>query len=209
MPATPDELQLPTFTDRPIFVIVGTIEARKNHMLLLRVWERLVQRLGDQTPELVIIGQRGWEAEDVFARLDRMDPARDHVHEMGRCDDATMLALIRRARALLMPSYIEGFGIPVIEALQQGTPVIATNLAVYRELAGDAPLYLAPDDDAAWEDAIISFVKDSPARKQKVADLCHYSPPDWERHFATVEEFLRNLGISKDRLDTLIYPKRK
>lgn len=192
-PAPVEGSALPAFTKRPCFVIVGTIEARKNHLLLLRVWERLVRRLGDQAPELVIIGQRGWEADDVFAWLDRVDPARDHVHELGRCDDATMLALIRRARALLMPSYIEGFGIPVIEALQQGTPVIANNLPVYRELAGDAPLYLDPDDVAAWEEAIIAFTDDSPARRDQMAALRNYCPPDWDQHFAIVEDFLRKL----------------
>ena len=178
---------------RTRFVCIGTIEVRKNHLLLLRVWQRLIAKLGAQAPELILIGQRGWEADDVFALLDGDANLRSHVRELGRCDDGEMLALLAGARALLMPSLAEGYGIPVVEALQQGTPVLAADLPVYRELAGDIPEYLDPQDVGAWEAAVLTFMEDGPRRDRQLAAFPHWQPPGWAAHFAQVEEFLAGL----------------
>ncbi|HYC94416.1 MAG TPA: glycosyltransferase family 1 protein, partial [Sphingomicrobium sp.] len=86
-------------SDRPYFVMVGTIEARKNHWLILQVWAELVSRLGAKAPELVIIGQRGWEADAAIAILDNLGPLSGHVRELGRCDDESMERLIAGAQA--------------------------------------------------------------------------------------------------------------
>ena len=142
----------PMVLDRPYFITVGTIEGRKNHALLLRIWQRLAQRLGSKTPLLLIVGQRGWEAAEALAMLDGCAALRDHVHELGRCEDRELANYIAGARALLMPSFVEGFGLPVAEALQLGTPVIASGLAVYREFAGEIPSYLDPIDAAGWDE---------------------------------------------------------
>lgn len=191
-----DEQAAPARIDppaRPCFVTIGTIEARKNHLLLLHIWERLAARLGDQTPELVLVGQRGWEADDVFALLDRSPRLRGHVRELGRCDDATMLAMIDSARAVLLPSFIEGFGIPLIEALQRGTPVIASDQPVFREIAGDIPLYLDPLDGQGWETAIRDFLGDCPERQRQLAAIPHFRPHSWDDHFDRVEVWLSEL----------------
>lgn len=178
---------------RPYFVMIGTIEARKNHLLSLRVWERLARDLGPAAPELVLVGQRGWEADEVFALLDHSPQLRGHVRELGRCDDATMLAWLGGARALLMPSFIEGFGIPVIEALQRGVPVIASDLPVFREIAGEIPLYLDPHDDAGWEAAIRAYCGDAPDRVRQLALLPQFRAPTWADHFAKVDAWLSGL----------------
>ncbi len=180
-------------TSRPYFVMIGTIEARKNHLLLLRLWERLAREPGPAAPELVLIGQRGWEADAVFALLDHSPLLKDHVRELGRCDDATMLAWLDGARALLMPSFIEGFGIPVIEALQRGVPVIASDLPVFREIAGDIPLYLDPDDAAGWEAAVRAYCTDAPDRARQLALLPRFRAPGWADHFAKVDGWLARL----------------
>src|SRR5207249_1429304 len=79
-----------TANDRPTFIILGTIEARKNHLMLLHVWTRLVQLLGPDAPRLLIIGQRGWECERVFNLLDRSDDLKCAVTEIGHCDDGML-----------------------------------------------------------------------------------------------------------------------
>lgn len=179
--------------DRPTFVMIGTIEARKNHRLLLDLWSRLVEAGGDQAPDLVLIGQRGWEADDVFAMLDGSPQLKGHVHELGRCDDATMLAWLGQARALLMPSFIEGFGIPVIEALQHGVPVIASDLPVFREIAGDIPLYLDPQDGPGWQAAIHDYCSDCGDRTRQIAAMPAFVAPTWADHFAKVDAWLATL----------------
>ena len=171
------------------FVMVGTIEARKNHALILNVWAALVATLGDQAPRLVIIGQRGWEAEEAFRKLDDLGPLAGKVQELRRCSDADMHGWIAGARALLMPSFAEGFGLPLIEALQLGTPVIASDLAVFREIAGDLPCYVDPADHDSWKDAIFALSRDNGRRECRTS----FQPPTWTEHFCIVERFLEAL----------------
>jgi len=179
--------------DRPYFVTVGTIEGRKNHILLLQLWRQLVLRLGSKAPRLIIVGQRGWEAEHALAMLDRCDILRGHVREMARCDDDALARLVKGARAVLMPSFAEGFGLPVVEALQLGTPVIASDLPVFREIAGDIPTYLSPIDGIGWEQAILGFLGDSPERQRQIADMAGFTASGWPSHFAQVESWLKTL----------------
>jgi len=180
---------------KPTFVALGTIEGRKNHLLLLTIWSRLVDRLGSEAPRLLIIGQRGWEAEQVFDLLDHSEKLRDHVIELNHCSDEEVAGYLSSARALLFPSFAEGYGLPLVEALAARVPVIASDLPVFRELCGDLPVYLRPDDDSAWEAAILDFAKpDSAARARQVEGMAAYCPPTWEEHFSSVEAWLQTLG---------------
>jgi glycosyltransferase involved in cell wall biosynthesis len=179
----------PFVVDRPYFVIVGTIEGRKNHMLLLEVWKQLIEEMGDAAPILVIVGQRGWKAEAAEALLESPE-LRAHVRELGTCSDAELGGWLKGARALLMPSFAEGFGLPVIEALQGGTPVIAGHLPVYREVVGDIPLYLDQGDGEEWKSAISSFISDCPERERQNRAIEGFRAPDWPAHFAAVELWL-------------------
>ncbi len=184
---------LPTRLERPHFVTVGTIEGRKNHLMLLEIWSRLAMDMGTSAPLLLIIGQRGWEADAAIAMLKRPELA-GHVRELGRCGDRELAAAIAGARALLMPSFAEGFGLPVIEALELRTPVIASDLPVYREIVGDIPTYLPPDDDGAWEQTIRGFIDDAPERTRQMHAMERFRPPDWGGHFERVEKWLGGLG---------------
>jgi glycosyltransferase involved in cell wall biosynthesis len=177
----------------PWFVTVGTIEGRKNHALLLQVWQRLARALGEATPRLVIVGQRGWEADAARAMLDRDPLLRRHVSEYPQADDATLAGLVAGARALLMPSFAEGFGLPVIEALRLGTPVIASDLPVFREIAGNIPLFLDPTDGPRWHAAIQAYTGEDPDRARQIAAMADWRAPDWDGHFAQVEDWLAQI----------------
>lgn len=179
----------------PYFVVLGTIEPRKNHWLLLQVWRELVAQAGPAAPHLVIIGQRGWECENVADLLERSEALRGHVHELADCDDATLSAWLAHARALLFPSFAEGYGMPLVEALMLGTPVIASRLPAFRESAGDVPDYLDPLDGPGWARAVLEYVPpDSPRRAAQLARLAGFATPTWERHFEQVEALLERLG---------------
>ena len=182
-------------TRRPTFVTLGTIEGRKNHLLLLDIWSRLIDRLGSEAPQLLIIGQRGWEAEPVFDLLDEDSRHRGHVIELDRCSDEELAQHLASARALLFPSLAEGFGLPLIEALGAGVPAIASDLPVFREICGDIPTYLDPLDGSAWEAAILDYAAaDSQARRAQFERLKSFRAPTWEEHFKSVEAWLRTLG---------------
>lgn len=193
----PGRLPVPTHArpmDRPYFVVLGTIEPRKNHSLLLHVWRQLVAELGDAAPQLVVIGQRGWECEQVIDLLERCAVLQGHVTELPRCDDRELATWLAHAQALLFPSFIEGFGMPLVEALMLGVPVIASDLAVFREIAGEIPEYLDPLDGPGWRRAVLEFVKpESEIRQTQIAGMTNYAPPTWEQHFYVVDELLRML----------------
>jgi glycosyltransferase involved in cell wall biosynthesis len=183
----------PTGRGRPYFVIVGTIEARKNHLTIIRAWREIVARMGDQAPHLIVIGQRGWEAAESIAILDDLGPLEGRVTEKAACDDKEMHELLAGAQAILMPSFVEGFGLPVVEALQQGVPVIASDLPVFREIVGDIPTYVDPNDRCAWEAAVLGYLGNGVERKRQLDAISNFRAPQWADHFAQVEKFLDGL----------------
>ncbi|WP_295953162.1 glycosyltransferase family 1 protein [Rhodoferax sp.] len=182
----------------PYFVYVSTIEPRKNHYMLLQVWQRLVQKLGPQAPRLVLIGQRGWDNDHIVALLERSDELKGYVVELGRCPDAEMATYLRHTQAMLFPSFAEGYGMPVIEALADGVPVIAADLPVYREFAHGIPDYLDPLDAMGWAAIIEAYAADnSPHRQAQLARLQGFESPTWTQHFRQVDDFLVELSATQ------------
>ncbi len=175
----------------PYFVMLGTIEPRKNHWMVLQVWRRLVERHGVNAPRLVLIGQRGWECENVLDLLERCSPLSGVVSERAGCSDAELARYLKHAHALLFPSFVEGYGLPLIEALSNGVPVIASNLPVFREVAGDIPEYLDPLDGVGWTSCIEDYCRpDSPRRTAQLERMSAFTAPSWQAHFETVEKLL-------------------
>lgn len=144
----------PSLADKSYFLVVSTIEPRKNHAMLLRVWKRLVERLGVHAPHLVLVGSRGFDAERILAPLGRDANLRGHVHEACGLPSPALASLTLGATGLLSPSLAEGFGLPVLEANALGVPTIASDIAAHREVANGATTLLACDDEDAWETAI-------------------------------------------------------
>jgi glycosyltransferase involved in cell wall biosynthesis len=138
-PLAPSRLPPPS-PQRPLaaayFIVLGTIESRKNHLLVLHLWRKLVEEMGPNAPKLAVIGQRGWECEQVIDLLERCPALRGTVEQRESCNDAELSTWLFHAQALLYPSFVEGYGIPIIEALTLGLPVIASDLPVFREVSG-------------------------------------------------------------------------
>ncbi len=182
--------------ERPTFLCIGTIEPRKNHLLLLHSWRRMAETLAPKAmPRLIVVGRRGWENEMVVDLLDRCAAIHPFVEERGRVGDGELASLMASATALLMPSFAEGYGLPVAEALAAGTPVIAADLPVYREFAGDVPTYLDPLDGPAWIAAIRDYAQPgSSTRAAQMARLAKWRRPEWSTHFAAILAFADTLA---------------
>ncbi len=179
---------------RPYFVIIGTIEPRKNHWLLLQLWRQMVEKMGSAAPRLVVIGQRGWECENVVDLLERCAQLEGVVVEKPYCSDAELITYLHHARALLFPSFAEGYGMPLTEALAIGVPVIASDLSVFRETSGDVPEYANPLDGRRWEDLIVEYTRpDSVRREAQLKRIEGFRPTTWPQHFARVDALLELL----------------
>ncbi len=184
--------------DRPYFVCVATIEPRKNHLLLLNIWRRLVERMGSAAPRLILVGRRGWENENVIDILERSTMLTGHVEEAADVSDRQLDELLAGARAVLIPSFVEGYGMPVAEALAAGVPVISSDLEALREVGCDVPEYLDPIDGVGWLDMILDYAKpDSDRRARQQDRMLGWSPMSWAAHIDVVLEVIDEVS---DRL---------
>ncbi|HXC28138.1 MAG TPA: glycosyltransferase family 1 protein [Stellaceae bacterium] len=186
----PGDDPIPPRADPPYFVCIGTIEARKNQSLLLDIWTQLHTELGSRSPRLALIGQRGFGAEPIVKRIAAL---RNVVTEYTDLPDQATARLLRGARALLLPSFAEGFGFPVAEALALGVPVLCSDLPALRETGADCPDYLAPGDHDAWRRAIVDYATDTSRRQTQIARLVDWRAPRWSDHFAIAERLIAAL----------------
>ncbi len=186
----------PLAAQRPYFVCVGTIEARKNHLLLLNIWRAMAERMGESTPLLALVGRRGWESEQVHDMIERCRPIADHVFELSNLGDDYLSRLIKGARALLFPSFVEGYGLPLLEAAALGAPAIASDIPAFREIAGGAAEMIDPLDGIGWRAAIEAYAEANSARRDRqIAALRQIAaPPRWSGHFAIVDPVLADLA---------------
>ena len=156
---------LPEGLEPGFILAVGTVEPRKNYPRLLAAYRALRARAA-APPSLVIAGRPGWAFGDTLARI-RSEPG---VRYLGHVDDATLAALYESAAVLAFPSLYEGFGLPLLEAMARGLPAVAGNVGAMPELAGDAALFVDPEDIEAIAGALEQVLGDSALRARLAAE---------------------------------------
>jgi glycosyltransferase involved in cell wall biosynthesis len=196
-PLAPGFLPTPCSKNRPIagpyFVIISTIVARKNHLLLLYIWRKLVDELGDKAPKLVIIGKRSSECSNTLAMLDRCPQIRQSIIEVTATDQE-LQNYLTHATALLFPTFAEGYGLPLIEALGTKVPVLSSDLPIFREIAEDIPDYLDPIDGIGWMQMIMNYAQENDShREAQLQRIAKFKMPTWEDHFKKVDAFINHL----------------
>ena len=177
-----DEAALAALGVEPPYVLaVGTLQPRKNLEAALTAFERLTGDL-----RLVVAGSRGWSDDDLVRRV-RESPAADRITLTGRVDDEQLATLYRAAECLVFPSRYEGFGLPPLEAMACGTPVVAANATSLPEVLGEAALLVDPTDAGAIAEGIEQAV--GPGRDDLVQrGLAHAAGFTWARTADAVVE---------------------
>ena len=153
---TPGEL--PDGVPERFVLHVGTIEPRKNVAILLAAWHQLRATMPD-VPPLVLCGKLGWQHESIEEALAEAT-AEGWLICPGYAPDATVRALYERAAAVVCPSVYEGFGLPLVEAMAAGTPVVCSDIPVFREVAADAALFVPSGDAGEWARAVARVLSD-------------------------------------------------
>lgn len=147
-------------------LFVGTLEPRKNIPLLLQAYSQLRQEYKVDLP-LVLVGRKGWLYEEIFTTIAELGLA-PFVHHLSGVGDIQLAYLYAAAGILAFPSQYEGFGLPPLEAMHVGCPVVVSNRASLPEVVGDAGILLPPNDPAAWANALYRVLTDSQLHQQLI-----------------------------------------
>ena len=155
-------------------LFVSTIEPRKNLETLLEAWAMMRDR-----PDLVVVGGWGWRYEGIRARMQRLGPGLRHLEGL---DPAELPAVYNLALMLAHPAWYEGFGLPPLEAMACGTPVIVSDTSSLPEVVGDAGLIVPADSPEAWRQALEAVAGDADLaadlRRRGILRAAEFS---WER----------------------------
>lgn len=147
----------------PTVLTVGTIEPRKNLPTLLRAMRVVWQSESDA--RLIVAGRIGWQSDAIMAQL-RAACAESRVTFINAPDDHQLAELFGNAHVFAYPSFYEGFGLPVLEAMQRGVPVVASDIPVLRETGGDAARYVSVSDAEGLGSQILDVLRDTRSRSE-------------------------------------------
>ena len=183
--------------EQEFILFVGTVEPRKNLITLVRAFDTLMRET-DLRPQLVIAGQKGWLTDELYSYVDQ-STLRDRVLFTGYVSDSDLRALYSSCRASVYPSLYEGFGLPPLEAMACGAPVITSRIPVIMETSEGAGILINPTNVPELTGALVQLLT-SPGKREALskAGLERAAQFTWERTarrtFEVYEEVLRMGG---------------
>lgn len=151
---------------KPYFLFVSTLEPRKNIINLIKAFNHLKKQ--QKIPhKLVLIGQKGWSYQGILEAI-FTSPYAEEIHHLDYLSDQLVALFYSKAEVFVYPSYYEGFGLPVLEAMTLGTPVITSNASSLPEIAGDAALLINPQDYLEIAEAMFRVINDTQLRQELI-----------------------------------------
>ena len=180
-------------------LFVSTLEPRKNLLTLLKAFDQILRHTSLR-PQLVIAGGKGWLMEETFSFMNTAG-IQEHLRLTGFLQDDELRALYSSCKAFVYPSLYEGFGLPPLEALACGAPVIASRIPALQETLGDAAILIEPVDVDGLTKSIISlFENDEHRRELSAAGPAHAAKFSWEKAaLETYAVYEKVLAARKDR----------
>lgn len=181
---------------KDFLLYVGTLQPRKNISRLIEAFSHVLkdEKIAQSDLELVIVGKKGWLYEDILAAPEKFG-IKDRVKFLDFVPDGDLKEMYKEAKCFILPSLYEGFGLPVLEAMQYGCPVVTSNVSSLPEAGGDAALYVDPEnvDDIAKK--IKKVITDTDLRKEMVAKgKKQVEKFSWEDSAKKTLEILKNVS---------------
>lgn len=182
------ETNLPT----KFFLAVGTIIPRKNYLNLIKAFAEVNKRYPDY--HLIIGGKNGWEFEEVYEEISK-NYLNKKVHVLGYLSTSSLINLYNLAKAFVFPSFYEGFGIPPLEAMKCGCPVIASFTSSIPEVVGDSALLINPESVEEMANAMIKVIKDEELCTKLRSNGFNQSKKfSWEESAEKILEVIRTMN---------------
>lgn len=175
-------------------LFLGNFEPRKNLTSLIKAYSNLPQKIQDEH-QLILAGGKGWKSDETQRVLDSAIRAGKSIRHIGYIDSNDRPALYQAASLFVMPSLYEGFGIPILEAMASGCPVIASDIPVLRETGGDAAIYVDTTDVTALSAAITNSLQSHPYSKAIMKQ--NVSRFSWDQNVSAIVKKTQKLLQSK------------
>ena len=172
-------------------LMIGTIEPRKNHSLVIDALENGLAAAGMNA---VFAGRIGWNVEELEQRINEHKLLGKNLFFVEKPNDATVDYLYKNAFAVAFPTFNEGFGLPLIEAFMRGTPVVASDIGVLHEVAGDYADYFDPHDKNSLTECVKSLMNDDAKYQSRKERLKSYVPFTWDQSAEAMMKALETLG---------------
>lgn len=196
LPGLPAQTELPqALRGKRFALFVSTIEPRKNHRVLYDAWDRCVRSgaVDAKRDRLVFVGRLGWAVDDLMRELSANPATHGSIVVLNNVDDAMLATLYRECAFVVFPSFWEGYGIPVAEALGYGKPCFSSDAGSLCEIGGDLVVRIDPKDTIGWADAISHYMR-SPTELDDWGRRirAEYRPVTWDasaqHFFSTVKD---------------------
>jgi glycosyltransferase involved in cell wall biosynthesis len=165
-PSFPDNFSSLAIT-QPYLLFVSTLEPRKNILNLISAFNYLKDKYKLEH-KLILIGKKGWKYEPIFEKINQ-SPFRDSIQHLDYLDDDLVAAYYQKAAVFVYPSFYEGFGLPVLEAMTLGCPVVTANTASLPEVTGESAMLINPDNPLEIAEAIYKVISDNFLRQELIA----------------------------------------
>lgn len=186
-----DAFRVRSGIDRPYVLAVGTLEPRKNLPFFLRAFAAVADRIPHQ---LVLVGPEGWMTDEFHHTLDALK-LDDRVRLTGFVSDRELGGWYSGADLFVFPSRYEGFGLPAVEAMRCGAPLLVSNTSCFPEVVGGAGVMVSPTDEPGWSEALVTILSDRTVtdrlRQQSLARASRFS---WDRTAAETMQVYRNVA---------------
>lgn len=183
-------------SNRRYILTVGTIEPRKNHKLLLDAYDSGLEKYN---VSLVFAGRTGWAVDELLQRMHSHSSWNKQIFHLEGLNDASISYLYDHAYMVANPSFIEGYGIPVVEGLMHNVPSMVSDIPVFHEIGGEYCDYFNPESPDDVIEIVARYINDDNSYKKRKTILKSFQPYTWDKASAKVIDYFENVVYSPAR----------